>query len=347
MTLALGLQSRISDSTCASQAVKVWSMKRFTPMVVYVVVCALALLAQNARATEIEVFGAAGAFPFTIGVALRNLIVANNPDISLEATATNRWALAGIGVGNDLGPVGRFSVQTRFAFVYSGGVRLRLNARGTFGPVAADFSGLYWSVPPDATNPMVTFEKDSDPFGNNGFLLSANLGYRLSRVLIVSVGGRYSTAGSRVGARLEYREGEITLYGGPQFAFQDLGNQNAGVTYAGVIGGKYAPENDPYTIGGELLLGWGPIGGGENVVYGLNFDFSTDLPDNIGTLGAYVALEPWRLDVYPLRFGASFVTPLGPGQLYTRLGGGTLLGGVFQWGVQLGYVLFLDELLSK
>ncbi len=318
-------------------------MKRLTLMIV----CALGLLAQNAKATEIEVFAAAGAFPFTIGASLRNLVVANNPDISLEATATNRWVLAGVGVGSDLGPVGRFSVLTRFAFVYSGGVRLRLNARGTFGPVAADFLGLYWSVAPDVTNPMTTFEKDSDPFGNNGFLVGANVAYRLSKVLITSVGGRYSTAGSRVGARLEYREGEISFYGGPQFAFQNVGNQDLGITYAGVVGGKYAPETDPYTVSGELLLGWGPIGGVDGVVYGLNFNFDTDLPDNFGTLGAYVSLEPWRVDVYPLRFGASFTANLGPGQLYTRLGGGSLLGGVFQWGVQLGYVLFLDDLLTK
>ena len=318
-------------------------MKRITLMLL----CALGSLAQHANATEIEVFGAAGAFPFTIGATLRNLVVANNPDISLEATATNRWALAGIGVGQDLGPLGRFSVLTRFAFVYAGGVRVRLNARGTFGPVAAEFQGLYWSVPPDATNPMSTFEKDSDPFGNSGFLVSSGFTYRLSRVLAASVNGRYSTAGSRVGARLEYREGEITIYGGPQFTFQDVGGQNLGVTYAGVLGGKYAPETDPYTVSGELLLGYGPIGGVDGIVYGLNFNFDTDLPDNVGTLGAYVSLEPWRLDVYPLRFGAAFNANLGPGQAYIRLGGGTLLGGLFQWGAQLGYVLYLDDLLAK
>lgn len=339
---ARGLQTRISDSAAIFQAVKVSQMKRLT-----LIVCVLGLLAQNARATEIEVFGAAGTFPFTVGIALRNLIVANDPEISLEATATNRWALAGVGLGQDLGPIGRFSVQTRFAFVYAGGVRLRLVARGTFGPVAADFQGLYWSVAPDVTNPMVTFEKDSDPFGNNGFLVSSNFAYRLSRVLVVSLGGRYSTAGSRVGARLEYREGEVTIYGGPQFAFQDVGNQNLGVTYAGVIGGKYTPETDPYTVSGELLVGYGPIGGVDGIVYGLNLSFDTDLPDNFGTLGAYVALEPWRVDVYPLRFGASFTANLGPGQFYTRLGGGTLLGGLFQWGAQLGYVLYLDDLLNK
>jgi hypothetical protein len=310
---------------------------------VCMIACVFGLLSAQARATELEAFGAAGAFPFTIGVALRDLVVLNDPRLSLEATATNRWALAGVGISTDFGPAGRVSAITRLAFVYAGGVRLRLVGRGTFGPAAADLQLLYWTVAPDTTNPMVTFERDSDPISNDGFLIGGNLAYRLSRVLVVSAGGRFSTtAGSRVTARLEYRETEFSVYGGALFAFQA-----PGTTYAGILGGRYNPENEPYRVSGELLLGWGPISGStDGINYGVALQFETDLPDDLGTVIAYVNFEPWRLDVYPFRFGAGYGVTLGPGQVYVRVAGGTLLGGLFQWGVQLGYVLFLDQLLA-
>ncbi len=338
-TCAGSRKPRKSDNPAPNTPGKVSRMKKLF----CVIACVIGLLSAQARATELEAFGAAGAFPFTIGIALRDLVVLNDPRLSLEVTGTNRWALAGIGISSDFGPAGRVSAITRLAFVYAGGVRLRLVGRGTFGPIASDLQLLYWTVAPDTTNPMVTFDRDGDPINGNGFLVGGSISYRLSRLLVVSAGGRFSTtAGSRATARLEYRETEFSVYGGALFAFQA-----PGTTYAGILGGRYTPQNEPFRVSGEILLGWGPISNTtDGINYGVSLEFDTDLPDELGTVGAYVVFEPWRLDVYPFRFGVGYGVILGPGRVYTRVAGGSLLGGLFQWGVQLGYVLFLDQLLA-
>ena len=314
-------------------------MKRFF------VIAACTLVLSQARATEIEVNAAVGTFPFSVGVALRELVIGNDPDVKLELGVSNRALLAGIGLGQDYGPAGVLTGNLRFAFVFdptgavnaNAGVRLRAIVRGTVGPGAVEATGLYWSTPSDAANPLAVFERDAEPIEREGYLLGLSGSYRLSRILVVKANTRFASIGSRIEARLEGRESDYSLSGGALVAWQA-----PGITYAGVFGAKYSPQDQPFTVGAEALLGAGPSG----FDYGLIVFFDTTIPDDLGTLSAFVAYEPWRSDVYPLRFGAGFETPAGPGVLYTRVQGGSLLGGLFPWGVQIGYRLFLDELLK-
>jgi hypothetical protein len=298
----------------------------------------------NARATELETtFGVGifpGAYPFTAQIALSNLSVLENPDLNLGFALSTQRVGVMIGAGFDFGPLGRASSDTGFDFVFAGGVRFRTNLRGTLGPIALELNGGFWTVSSYAANRFSIFERNPDPASNNSFLVGANAQYRLSRSLTVKFGGRYVPESSRVTVGLETRTGTFTLSGGALLA-----PQTSGLTFGATLGFKFVPEDAPYRLGAEVLLGGNPGG----FTYGVLLDASYDLlnadEEKTGNLTAFFAYEPWREDiVLPLRFGTNFEFNLGPGALLARGFGGSSVIGQFVYGLQIGYRLNIESL---
>jgi hypothetical protein len=300
--------------------------------------------AANARATELEVT-AGGVFSgssnqFTAQIALSNLSILENPDLSLGfALSTERAGIA-IGAGFDFGPLGRASTDTSFDVVFSGGVRFRTNVRGTLGPIALELDGGFWTASSYEANSFSIFERNLDPASQNSFLVGLNAQYRLSRSLTVKFGGRYVPESSKLNVGLETRTGAFTLSGGALFA-----PQTSGLTFGATLGFKFVPEDAPYRLGAEVLLGGKPSG----FTYGVLLDASYDLlnadEEKTGNLTAFFAYEPWREDiVLPLRFGTNFEFNLGPGALLARGFGGATNAGIFYYGFQIGYRLNIESL---
>jgi hypothetical protein len=312
-----------------------------------------------ASAVEIEASGTAGIAPYTIGIALRDLSLSD--EIKLEFGITNRAASTGLTYATDFGPIGRLSSTLRFAYVFDPyrtdspdkkldpGVRLRLGARGTLASVGVEGNFAYWNVPADTNNPLSIFEREAEPIADNGWSLGANVQYRLSRVLVLSGGAKYSSdGGSRLNLKLEGREAdsEITYSGGILIGFQEVDT-----SYLGELGLKYSPTDQPYSVnvGAQLGLTNNNKKDNQNASkfdYGFSFGIDTDLPDELGKISAFGVWEPWRFDVYQIRYGLGMDFNLGGGVLFARALGGSLGGGIFPWAVQLGFRLPLDDLLN-
>ena len=315
-------------------------------------------LSSIAAAVEIEASGTAGIAPYTIGIALRDLPISD--EIKLEFGITNRAASTGLTYATDFGPIGRLSSTLRFAYVFDPfrtdsaqkldpGIRLRLGARGTLASVGVEGNFAYWNVAADGSNPLAIFERDAEPISDSGWSLGAGAQYRLSRVLVLSGGTKYSSdGGSRLNLKLEGREAEseFTFSGGILIGFQKVDT-----SYLGELGLKYSPVDQPYSVnvGTQLGLTNNNKDGDQNsnkFDYGFSFGFDTDLPDELGKVSAFGVWEPWRLDVYSIRFGLGTEFNLGGGVLFARALGGSLGGGLFPWAVQLGFRLPLDDLLN-
>lgn len=299
--------------------------------------------AANARATELETTLGIGSFPFTAQIALYNLTVLENPDLSLGFALSTERAGVLIGAGFDFGPLGRASTDTSFELVFSGGVRFRTNLRGTLGPIALELDGGFWTASSYAANRFSIFERNPEPVSTNSFLVGANAQYRLSRSLTVKFGGRYVPESSRITLGLETRVGEFTLSGGGLLA-----PQTGGLTFGATLGLKFVPEDAPYRLGAEILLGGNPQG----FTYGLGIDASYDFlnadEEKIGNLTAFFVYEPWREDLaLPLRFGTNLEFNLGPGALLARGFGGSSTGGQFFYGFQIGYRLNIESLFPQ
>jgi hypothetical protein len=304
----------------------------------------LTAFAANARATELEVT-AGGVFSgssnqFTAQIALSNLSILENPDLSLGfALSTERVGVM-IGAGFDFGPLGRASTDTSFDVVFAGGVRFRTNVRGTLGPIALELDGGFWTASSFAANRFSIFERNPEPISTNSFLVGASAQYRLSRNLTVKFGGRYVPESSRVTLGLETRSGAFTLSGGALLA-----PQSSGLTFGATLGLKFVPEDAPYRLGAEILLGGKPSG----FIYGLALDASYDFlnvdEEKIGNLTVFFVFEPWREDIaLPLRFGTNLEFNLGPGALLGRGFGGATTAGSFYYGFQIGYRLNIESL---
>ncbi len=301
----------------------------------------------NARATELEVtFGTGtfpGAFPFTAQIALSNLSVLENPDLNLGFALSTERAGVLIGAGFDFGPLGRASTDTSFELVFAGGVRFRTNLRGTLGPIALELNGGFWTASGFAANRFSIFERNPEPASNNSFLIGANAQYRLSRNVTVKFGGRYVPESSRIMLGLETRSDAFTLAGAALLA-----PQAGGLTFGATLSVKFVPEDAPYRLGAEILLGGNPNG----FTYGLGLDASYDFlnvdEEKIGNLTVFFAFEPWREDVaLPLRFGTNLEFNLGPGALLARGFGGSSAAGQFSYGFQIGYRLNIESLFPQ
>jgi hypothetical protein len=312
----------------------------------------------SASAVELEASGTFGLAPYTIGIALRDLPLSE--EIKLEFGITNRAASTGLAYATDFGPIGRLSSTLRFAYVYDPfrtdntdkkldpGIRLRLGARGTLASVGVEGQFGYWNVAADGANPTSIFEREAEPISDDGWLLGFNAQYRLSRVLVLSGGAKYTTDASRLNLKLEGREAESELsYSGGIL----IGFQEATTSYLGELGLKYSPAEQPYTMDLGVQVGLRASTKKDNqdpstFDYGLSFGISTDLPDELGSVSAFGVWEPWRLDVYPIRYGLETNFNLGGGVLFVRALGGSFGGGIFPWVAQLGFRLPLDALLN-
>ena len=296
----------------------------------------------NARATELETTFGIGSFPFTAQIALYNLTVLENPDLNFGFALSTERAGVLIGAGFDFGPLGRASTDTSFDLVFSGGVRFRTNLRGTLGPIALELDGGFWTASSYAANRLGIFERNPEPVSANSFLIGANAQYRLSRGVTVKFGGRYVPESSRITLGLETRSGGFTLSGGGRLA-----PQTSGLTFGATLGLKFVPEDAPYRLGAEILLGGNPLG----FTYGFGIDASYDFlninEEKMGNLSAFFVFEPWREDIaLPLRFGANLEFNLGPGALLASGFGGSTNAGIFYYGFQFGYRLNIESLFQ-
>lgn len=333
-------------------------MKRF-----FICLFFVAAFSVPVQATELETtlgYGTfPGAFPFTAQIALSNLNVLENPDLSLGFALSTERAGVTVGAGFDFGPLGRASTDTRFDVVFSGGVRFRTNLRGTLGPIALELDGGFWTASSDEAGRFSMFERNPEPASSNGFLIGANAQYRLSRNLTLKVGGRYVPESSRISVGVESRVGEFTLSGGVLLA-----PQTQGLTYGANFGLKYVPENAPYRLNAEIFLGANQSGFAFGTILDASYDFLNIDEEKIGSLTGYLTFEPWREDLIvpfyfgalrtqvPLRFGVSLELNLGPGVLIGRGFGGFLSSGTqfslgqLSYGFQLGYRLNFESLFG-
>lgn len=300
----------------------------------------------SAHATELETTFGIGTFPgvspFTAQIALSNLTVLENPDLNLGFALSLQRAGVMIGAGFDFGPLGRVSSDTSFDLVFSGGVRFRTNLRGTLGPIALELDGGFWTISGYEANRWSIFERNPEPASQNSFLVGANAQYRLSRNLTVKFGGRYVPESSRLAVGLETRFGEFTLAGGALLA-----PQTSGLTFGATLGFKFVPEDAPYRLGAEALLGFNPNGFTYGVLLDASYDFLNADEEKTGNFTAFFAYEPWREDItMPLRFGTRLEFNLGPGVIFTRGFGGSSNTGLFIYGFQLGYRLNLESLFG-
>jgi hypothetical protein len=132
----------------------------------------------------------------------------------------------------------------------------------------------------------------------------------------------------------------VTLFGGALLA-----PQTSGLTFGAALGVKYVPEEAPYRLGAEILLGGNPNGFTYGMLLDASYDFLNIDEEKIGNLTAFFAYEPWRNDIsLPLRFGANLEYNLGPGALLARGFGGSTNAGIFYYGIQLGYRLNIESL---
>lgn len=291
-------------------------------------------LTGRAGATDVEVSATAGPFPFSVAVVLRDLELGAGPDLRLSAGLSSRFLAAGLDGSFDAGPVGRVGVGVRFAYVIGTGVRVGASGRGTFGPFALGLVGGIWTAPSSAEDPLSPFDRRPEPASPTGYVADVQGSFRLARNIVLHFEPRFTNLGSWYDGRLEYRAPELTLGGGVRAAFQPNG-----LTLGAVANLSYAPQEQPFRLSLEGLVGGGMAG----LAYGANLGLDVDLPNALGTVNLYGAFEPWRLDVPSVRVGAGVDVAAGPGRAFVRAQGGASAPGLpLGWGVKVGYRLSLS-----
>ena len=116
-------------------------MKRF-----FLLLCALTLWGA-ARGQTVELSGAFGSQPFSVNLALQDLVLLQNPELSLEAAVSNQRAQVGARSALEFAAIGRATAYARFAVAYTGGVRFEAGVKGAIGPVSLELSSAAWSAP--------------------------------------------------------------------------------------------------------------------------------------------------------------------------------------------------------
>lgn len=267
-----------------------------------------ALLSGTAGAAQIGV--EAGSGPFVRGSV--SDIAAGGGTLSFGLS--NRAIEAGYGLGLDLSVLGSARARLDAAYVFSGGVRLGLNANGTVGPAALTLAGAYWTAPARDQDPLAEFSEAGVSPRVQGW--SADLGarYRLQRDLVLLGSGSLG-AQPNLAAGVEYRSGALSYRGGARAGAGVLG-VTAGLSYRSEAGATLALDSllGPNSLGltGSLAL--------------------ADLLGDGSSLRLYGAYEPWRVDARPLRLGAEASLPAGPGTLNLAV-----RGGAGELGVRAGY----------
>jgi hypothetical protein len=308
-------------------------MKRF-----FTLLAALTLCSVCVRAQTLELSFNAGTQPFSVNLALTNLILLENPEVSLEAAASNRRISAGVQSALEFGPLGRATAFARFGVAFVGGVRFEAGVRGSLGPVLLELGGAFWSANVSEFNPSNVFAWNPEPLSNNGFYVGGQGAYRLTRTLLIVTGGRLGSDQSRLYTRLENRAGDWTYGGGLLFAWQ-----SNGLTY-GLNGAvRWSPEDRPFGLEAQVFAGVNAVVGFGFGGAGLAFNYAFE---ELGGFNAYVVYEVWRLDVLPFRSGGNLELNVGPGTAFVGAFGGADLDWNFGWGVRVGYRLNLGSLLN-
>ena len=278
-----------------------------------------AALNGAASATTYD-FGVSYAAPaLTARVGVNDLNLGGN---RLAFSVSNRAATFGLRRNQPLTALGTLQLGLNVAGVYAGqtGLRLDADASGSLGPVALNLAGSLWNAPAAAQDPLSVWNQVAVPTSVSGAQLDASARYRLSRDVIVSLGGELGLQSSAV------LSGEYRL--SPSWSAR-LGARGGVGVLGAVAGVTY--RADALTLSADALLGR------ESGV-----TLSLDAPALIALsaeravdLSAYLAYEPWRTAALPLRYGLDAQVPIGPadtGALNVGLRGGN--GGL---GLRVGY----------
>ena len=255
--------------------------------------------------------------PFTVRAGVSDVLLGGN---RFSLGVSNRAAEVGAERNQPLFTIGTVNLKLNAAFVFAQpGVRLEASAGGTLGPVALAASGQFWSTPAAAQDPLSVWNQVAPAISSSGAQANLDVRYRVSRTLIATLSGELGEQ-SRASVSGEWRSGAFSARLGAASGVGVLGAL-AGVTY----------RADAFTLSADALLGssfGGTLTLDAPALIALNDEQAIDL-------SAYLAYEPWRSAVLPLRYGLDADVPLGQavdGHLKLGLRGGS--GGL---GIRAGY----------
>lgn len=239
----------------------------------------------------------------------------------LDASVARRLTLTGLGTAR-LGLDG--------GVLWDAGLRGRLSASGTLGPVAAGLNLSGWTREPGRFDPLAPLSEAPTRLSASGWQLDATARYRFSREVIADLEAQ---AGEQPNALLTgaLRRGNLTYRLGARAGSGVLGAA-AGLSYDDGEGAALSLDG----LYGPAVLGLAPS---------LGLRASADLSGLAGdnsSLHLYAAYEPWRLDVLPLRYGAALSLPLGPGSLELEGRGGLDRLNTARYGARVTYRYVLD-----
>lgn len=252
-----------------------------------------------------------------------------------------------------LPPLGAVSVNSSVQVAWTGGVRLGSAATGAAGPLALNLAGTYFTTAASTFDPLAAWTPEPTDLRAQGWRADLSLRYRVNRqtvaVLGTELGGQWNVYG---GAELRRdltrtlppaegddpeappeteKIGSLSYRVGVRAGRNVLG-ATAGITYATETGRTFALDAQ--------------LGPNAAAAYSLGLVASASFPDVLGegsTLRPYLAYEPWRPYVNPLRAGVEATRPLGPGTLKVDVRGGQSQAGLFGFGVGVAYSFPLDR----
>jgi hypothetical protein len=183
---------------------------------------------------------------------------------------------------------------------------------------------------------------DVQPVNTSGFFVNSDLRYRLSRPLIAGVGFDAATGLWRGRLGLEYREGEFTLAGTGLIERVNALRDSYGLQTSL----KYTPEAEAYRLNAGVFVGAvnrlaAPNPGTSfslGFEGGLDYDFTNDDGDSLGSVNVGLTYDPWRLGSTPLRLAAGGEWNLNPGTVFAQINVGGGDSGA-RLGLRVGYRL--------
>lgn len=267
------------------------------------------LSAASASATAVE-FGVSSGPLVRVGV--RDLEVGGG---MAGFGVSNRAVDLSFERGIDFSVLGTVNARLSAALAFSGGGRLNLTTSGTAGPFALTGSLNVWSAPQAIFDPLAPLAFEPTSLRPDGWSLDLAGRYRVQRDLLVLVSGNLGEQ-ANVGVAGEWRREDLSWRAGARFGDDVLG-LTAGLTVRG----------EGATLALDGLLGTADLGVTASVTVPDPFEVPS-------SLRAYVAYEPWRRTVEPLRFGVALTSEVGPGELTAEL-----RGGAGRLGARVGYVL--------
>jgi hypothetical protein len=284
-----------------------------------------ALFTTVAQAQTLEGFagGSNGGAVFTAGAALRNVAITDALSFGVGLSVQRARLEAGLAL--DFAPLGAVQINSSAEVAFRGGFRGRIAANAAFAMFAGNLGWTAWSAVPSRFDTFEVFALDPVPNDTSGWRLETGLAYRTSRFLTLRFGGRFGSSGSSLLLTTESRLTGGVITGGLQFSTQ--GTRALML----VLGANLTPEDSPLTVSATLKPG---VIFDEGFTLGFETRLRYELPDIDAALEVYAALEPWRLDVLPLRSGLEWSFNPGLGRLFVQVYGGSNATGTFYWGAR-------------